>query len=96
MSPLPAADRPECGELSAPYGQRLSSPDCSVILVPAASRSADRIAGARIPAAQQQRWRRGQIEPAQAWEQDRTIIRFPDPAVETVDPRFAAHRIMRA
>jgi gluconolactonase len=28
------------------------------------------------------------IEPAQAWQQDRTIIRFPDPAVEIVDERF--------
>ena len=35
------------------------------------------------------------IEPAQAWENDRTIIRFPDPAVETVDPRFDALRIMQ-
>jgi gluconolactonase len=35
------------------------------------------------------------IEPAQAWEHDRTIIRFPDPAVETVDPRFGALRIMQ-
>jgi gluconolactonase len=28
------------------------------------------------------------IEPAQAWQQDRTIIRFPDPAIEIVDERF--------
>jgi gluconolactonase len=29
------------------------------------------------------------IEPAQAWQQDRTIIRFPDPAIEIVDERFS-------
>ena len=26
---------------------------------------------------------------ADAWNRDRTIVRFPDPAVEVVDPRFA-------
>ena len=29
------------------------------------------------------------IAPADAWNHDRTIVRFPDPAVEIVDPRFA-------
>ncbi len=33
------------------------------------------------------------IEPGAAWQQDRTIIRFPDPAVETVDERFGALRV---
>jgi len=33
------------------------------------------------------------IDPSQIWERDRTVIRFPDPAVETVDPRFAALRV---
>jgi gluconolactonase len=33
------------------------------------------------------------IHPAEAWDRDRNIIRFPDPAVETVDPRFAALRV---
>src|SRR5829696_5061570 len=31
-----------------------------------------------------------------AWEQDRTIIRYPDPAVETIDPRFERYRIGHA
>ena len=30
---------------------------------------------------------------ALAWSQDRTIVRYPDPAVETVDPRFEKYRI---
>jgi len=30
---------------------------------------------------------------AQAWSQDRTIVRYPDPAVETIDPRFEHYRI---
>jgi gluconolactonase len=30
---------------------------------------------------------------AGAWAQDRTIVRFPDPAVETVDPRFGQLRV---
>jgi gluconolactonase len=33
------------------------------------------------------------IEPAQAWKQDRTIIRFPDPAIEIVDERFNQLRV---
>jgi gluconolactonase len=33
---------------------------------------------------------------ALAWSQDRTIVRYPDPAVETVDPRFARYRIGNA
>jgi gluconolactonase len=35
-------------------------------------------------------------DPASAWEQDRTIIRFPDPAVEVVDPRFERLRVRQA
>jgi gluconolactonase len=31
-----------------------------------------------------------------AWERDRTIIRFPDPAVEVVDPRFERLRVYQA
>lgn len=33
---------------------------------------------------------------ALAWDQDRTIIRFPDPAIETIDPRFAQYRVGQA
>jgi gluconolactonase len=33
------------------------------------------------------------IDPRDAWNHDRTIVRFPDPAVETVDPRFAPLRV---
>jgi gluconolactonase len=35
-------------------------------------------------------------EGARAWDQDRTIIRFPDPAIETIDPRFSPYRIWQA
>jgi gluconolactonase len=35
-------------------------------------------------------------DPASAWEQDRTIIRFPDPAIEVVDPRFERLRVQQA
>jgi gluconolactonase len=34
-----------------------------------------------------------EIEPSQAWQQDRTIIRFPDPAIETIDERFDQLRV---
>ncbi len=30
---------------------------------------------------------------ALAWSQDRTIVRYPDPAIETLDPRFAPYRL---
>ena len=30
---------------------------------------------------------------ALAWSQDRSIVRYPDPAVETVDPRFEQYRL---
>jgi gluconolactonase len=30
---------------------------------------------------------------ALAWSQDRTVVRYPDPAVTTIDPRFAAYRV---
>src|SRR3982751_5406715 len=30
---------------------------------------------------------------ALAWSQDRTIVRYPDPAIETVDPRFEPYRL---
>ena len=30
---------------------------------------------------------------ALAWRQDRTIVRYPDPAIETLDPRFAPYRL---
>src|ERR1043165_4265211 len=30
---------------------------------------------------------------ALAWSQDRTVVRYPDPAVETVDPRFERYRL---
>jgi gluconolactonase len=33
---------------------------------------------------------------ALAWDQDRTIIRFPDPAIETIDPRFEPYRVWQA
>ena len=33
------------------------------------------------------------IEPAEAWRQDRTIIRFPDPAIEILDDRFDQLRV---
>ncbi|HZG66014.1 MAG TPA: SMP-30/gluconolactonase/LRE family protein, partial [Herpetosiphonaceae bacterium] len=33
---------------------------------------------------------------AAAWDQDRTIVRYPDPAVETIDPRFEQYRIGNA
>lgn len=30
---------------------------------------------------------------ALAWSQDRTIVRYPDPAIETIDPRFQRYRL---
>jgi gluconolactonase len=30
---------------------------------------------------------------AQAWAQDRAVVRYPDPAVETLDPRFSRYRL---
>jgi gluconolactonase len=30
---------------------------------------------------------------ALAWNQDRTFVRYPDPAVETIDPRFEQYRL---
>lgn len=30
---------------------------------------------------------------AMAWQEDRSIVRYPDPAVETVDPRFDRYRL---
>ncbi len=30
---------------------------------------------------------------ALAWSQDRTVVRYPDPALETIDPRFERYRI---
>src|SRR3954452_2262192 len=33
---------------------------------------------------------------ALAWSQDRTIVRYPDPAVETIDPRFEQYHLVGA